>query len=199
MSPNLPERPRATASPVPSAAAAPPGQPVTAAAAGSTADGGATIGAGRFTLPAERGDLFAGSLMRKLPAGDRTLVIAYWTDADPATLSATTPTIVKLAARLEGGDSKNTVKVSRFLATADDGSTSTTLAEDRGEFVITPPYAYGTALTIRPSNPTTTSVGLSIQFELLVETAPGSGAYFRQTVLDTVRVALPATVRGTQS
>ena len=48
----------------------------------------------------DRGDLKAGSLTRKLAAGDANLVINYWTDADPATLSADFPTLVQLAAHI---------------------------------------------------------------------------------------------------
>jgi hypothetical protein len=212
MSPHLPERPAAA----PSTPASPTAAPQASAAASAPADAtdGETTSAETTIVNshADRGDLYRGSLTRKLSAGDRTVVVDYWTDADPKTFSATTSTVVKLSAHLEGSDSSSAteVKVSRFLATEDDGTTTTTLSEDRGEFVITSPYSYGTALTVRPADPTATSVTLSVQFELLVETAPGSGAYARQTVLDSVRIALPATtptaapvvpttVRGTAS
>jgi hypothetical protein len=149
------------------------------------------------TPPADRGDLGRGSLTRKLAAGERTLVIDYWTDADPATLTAASPTVIKVSAHIENGDAEHAVKVSRFLATFDDGQALTTMSDDRGEFVLTPPYSYGTALTLRPTNPTAQSVTVSVQFDLLIETAPGSGSYFRQTVLDNVRIAFPT--RGAAS
>jgi hypothetical protein len=200
MSPHLPERP-ATA---PSPASIPAAAPLTSSAAtpADASDGETTSAETTIVNPhADLGDLYRGSLTRKLTAGDRTVVVNYWTDADPKTFSARTSTVVKLSAHLEGPDTgagpTNAVKVSRFLATEDDGTTSSTLAEDRGEFVITPPFSYGTALTVRPADPTATSVTLSIQFELLVETAPDSGAYARQTVLDSVRIALPATTPTT--
>ncbi len=190
MSPNLPERPHPAGSPAPATdtAAAAPSSPVTVAPAGTS-----------VTPPVDRGDLYRGSLTRKLDVGFRKLIVDYWIDDDPGDLSAGTPTVVKLSARFEDSDNEHAVKVSRFLATKDDGATSTTLAEDRGEFVLTPPFSYGTALTVRPADPAATSVTVTIQFELLVESIPGSGAYFRQTVLDTVRIALPATNRGTAS
>lgn len=194
MSPNLPERPATTKPAAPQANSA---RTVTAAPA--TAAGGASTSAESTIVPNDRGDLYRGSLTHKLAAGDRTLVADYWMDADPAKLSATTPTVINLSAHLADGDTEHTVKVSRFLATEDDGTTTSTLSDDRGEFVVTPPYSYGTALTVQPANPAAASVTLSIQFDLLVETVPGSGAFFRQTVLDTVRIALPATPRGTQS
>jgi hypothetical protein len=131
-------------------------------------------------------------LTRKLSAGERTLVIDYWTDADPASLSASTPTVLQLTAHIENGDKEHAVKVSRFLATSDDGSAPATVSDDRGEFVLTPPFSYGTALTLRPTNVAAPSITVSIHFDLLVETEPGSGAFFRQTVLDNVRIAFPA-------
>jgi hypothetical protein len=198
MSPNLPQRPHAAASPTATSAAAARQATATPTAA-DPADGETTSTENTVVTPAkDRGDLYRGSLTHKLAAGDRTMVIDYWTDADPKTLSATVPTIVKVSAHLEDGDTAHAVKVSRFLATADDGTSVATLSDDRGEFVVTPPFSYGTALTVHPANPTASSVTLSIQFDLLVETAPGSGAYFRQTVLDSVRIALPAaTAAGT--
>src|SRR4051812_43828792 len=200
MSPNLPQR-QATAAPSASAAPqTPPARTVTAAPATAAAgDGGVTTTAESTIKPNNRGDLYRGSLTHKLAAGDRTLVIDYWTDADPTKLSAATPTVLQLSAHLEDGDTTHKVEVSRFLATADDGTTVATLSDDRGEFIVTPPYSYGTALTVQPADQSATSVTLSAQFDLLVETIPGSGAFFRQTVLDTVRIALPATPRGTQS
>jgi hypothetical protein len=194
MSPNLPQRHHSTAAPTAASTSAPTAAttPAPATPAADPADGETTSTENTIVTPArDLGDLYRGSLTHKLAAGDRTLVIDYWTDADPKTLSATVPTIVKLSAHLEDGDTTHAVKVSRFLATADDGTSSATLSDDRGEFVVTTPYSYGTALTVHPANPAATSVTLSIQFDLLVETVPGSGAFFRQTVLDSVRIALP--------
>jgi hypothetical protein len=208
MSPNLPQRqptasPSASATPKPAPRTVPAAPvvaaPVAAAPVTASSDTGVDTSSESTIARNDRGDLYRGSLTHKLAAGDRTLVIDYWTDADPSKLSATAPTTVKLSAHLEDGDTEHTVKVSRFLASEDDGTTASTLSDDRGEFVITPPYSYGTALTVQPADRSATTVTLSIQFDLLVETVPGSGAFFRQTVLDSVRIALPATPRGTQS
>lgn len=195
MSPDLPRKP---AAPAPATIDA---KPVAATASSSGAADSATTGTPTSALPVDRGDLSGGSVTRKLAAGERTLVIDYWTTADAKRLSAGTPFALQLSAHIEGGkaddgETPNAVKVSRFLATADDGTSTSTLSDDRGEFVVTPPYSYGTALTVRTGDPAATMVTLSVQFDLLIETAPESGAYFRQTVLDTVRIALPATPTG---
>lgn len=50
--------------------------------------------------------------------------------------------------------------------------------------MLTPPYSYTSALAL-PKTAESAST-LSIRFDLLLETAPGSGAFYRQTVLDTV-------------
>lgn len=136
-----------------------------------------------------RGDLAAGSLTRLLNAGSRKLAITYWTSQDPNTWTAAEAVPVQLSAHIENGDGAHAVKVSRFLATLDDGSTIVTLADDQGQFVITPPFSYSSALMVRPANHSVTEATLSVEFDLLVETAPHSGQFFRQTVLDTVHLS----------
>ena len=136
------------------------------------------------TRPA--GDLDTGSTTRTVPAGERTLVVDWWTTEQATQWRAADTKGVQLSAHLEGGDADLEVLVTRFVATADDGTTRTTVAEDRGEFALQPPYGYGTALVLTPSAADAGQVDLSVQFDLLVETEPGSGRYFRQTVLDSI-------------
>ena len=95
---------------------------------------------------------------------------------------------VQFSAHLENAGDTQTVYVSRFVATLDDGTNVKQVSEDKGSFVITPPYSYSGALTVHPADAAATSADLSIEFDLLVETAPGSGQFFRQTVLDTVHL-----------
>jgi hypothetical protein len=132
------------------------------------------------------GDLDTGSATHAVPAGDRTVVIDYWT-GEPATgwTAAGTKT-VQLAAHLEGGDEDQEVLVTRFVATTDDGTARTVVTEDRGEFALTPPFSYSTTLSLTPATPGATEATLSVQLDLLVETESGSGRYFRQTVLDSI-------------
>jgi hypothetical protein len=135
------------------------------------------------------GDLDSGSATHRLDAGGRSLVVDYWTTQDPAQWTADRGAAVQLSAHLEDSDDRHAVKVSRFNAVLDDGHTRTTLADDRGEFVVTPPYSYGSALTVPALPSSTTEATVAVQFDLLVETEPGSGSFFRQTVLDSVRLA----------
>ena len=136
------------------------------------------------------GDLDTGTATHVLPAGDRKVVVDYWTDdAATAWTPAGTKT-VQLSAHIEDDTSEQTVLVTRFVATADDGTARTTVVEDRGEFAITPPFSYGTVLSLQPSAPAADQITLYVQLELLVETEHTSDRYFRQTVLDSLVLPL---------
>jgi hypothetical protein len=140
--------------------------------------------------PRPSGDLDTGSITHSLPAGDRTVVVDYWTTQDATGWTGSSDKTVQVAVHLEGGRSRQDVEVTRFLATTDDGTSRTTVAEDRGEFVLTPPFSYTTALGLPPSSADASSLTLAVQVELLVETSPNSGQFFRSTVLDSLTLPL---------
>jgi hypothetical protein len=173
-----------------SESAEPSAEPTTAAR--ETPDTAETEAAAATTTAPVRpaGDLDSGSLTRTLAAGDRTVVVDYWTTGQAPTWTPGDDKTVQLATHVEGGDTDTEVLVTRFAATTDDGTTRVLAAEDRGEFSLTPPFSYTTALTLPEAAPTATSMTLTVQFDLLVETEPGSSRYFRQTVLDTVELPL---------
>ncbi|SFP45805.1 hypothetical protein SAMN05660464_3159 [Geodermatophilus dictyosporus] len=150
----------------------------------------ATVPAAPTTPARPAGDLDTGALTHALSAGDRTVVIDYWTTGQAATWTAEDDKTVQLAAHVEGGDEDNEVLVTRFAVTVDDGTTRALAAEDRGEFALMPPYSYSTALTLPGAAPTAEALTLEVQFDLLVETEPGSERWFRQTVLDTLQLPL---------
>jgi hypothetical protein len=136
------------------------------------------------------GDLDTGSLTHSLPAGARTVVVDYWTTQNAKEWRAHGTKTIQVAAHVEGGGTASTVEVTRFSATADDGTSRTTAAQDDGQFVITPPYSYSSVITLLPSSPRASAVTLYVQFDLLVETYTGSGQFYRQTVLDTLKLPL---------
>lgn len=154
--------------------------------------------AARATATRPSGDLDAGTLTRKLPAGSRSVVLDYWTDEDAAHWTADAAKSLRVSAHIELAEDdtvsvygvERLMKVTRFAATVDDGSSRSVVAEDRGEFAVMPPYSYTTALILPPSPTGTSQLVLSVQFDLLVETEPGSGVFFRQTVLDSLRLPL---------
>lgn len=139
------------------------------------------------------GDLDTGSTTHRLDAGGRSVVVDYWVEDDPGTWTADRPTTIRLAAHVEEADSRHAVKVSRFGAVLDDGSRRVLITEDRGDFVLTPPYSYGGALTIPALPSDTRTAEIAVQFDLLVETEPRSDSYFRQTVLDTIQLSFATT------
>jgi hypothetical protein len=141
------------------------------------------------TRPA--GALDSGSLTRVLAAGAQSVVSDYWTGDQATTWTAAADKTIQLAAHVEGdADEDNEVLVTRFVVTADDGTTRAVAAEDRGEFALMPPFSYSTAFTVPESAPTADAVTLYVQFDLLVETEPGSQRYYRQTVLDALELPL---------
>jgi hypothetical protein len=167
------------------------------------AQGGRSAAAERIAVPASvttqeaearvTGDLDTGSTTHRLDAGGRSLVIDYWTEQDPASWTADRAATIRLAAHVEDADSRHAIKVSRFGAVLDDGVQRTLVSEDRGEFVVTPPYSYGGALTLPELPSRIPTAEVAVQFDLLIETEPGSGSYFRQTVLDTLRLSFATT------
>ncbi|MBM7808631.1 hypothetical protein JOD57_004468 [Geodermatophilus bullaregiensis] len=157
----------------------------------------AAVAAAPSTPDRPAGDLDSGSLTRTLPAGDRTVVVDYWTADQATTWTAEDDKTIQLAAHVEGGDTGDSrgdetpeVLVTRFAVTGDDGTTRTLVTEDRGEFALTPPFSYTTALSLPGAPSAATALSLSVQFDLLVETEPGSARYYRQTVLDTLELPL---------
>ncbi len=157
----------------------------------STAAAAATSSVAPVLPVRPTGDLDSGSVTRVLAAGAQSVVIDYWT-ADQATAwTATGDKTIQLAAHVEGGSDEDLeVLVTRFVVTADDGTTRLVAVEDRGEFALMRPFSYTTAFTVPESAPTAGAVTLYVQFDLLVETEPGSQRYYRQTVLDTLELPL---------
>ncbi|MCZ2829345.1 hypothetical protein O2W14_10920 [Modestobacter sp. VKM Ac-2986] len=175
-----------------SAAAAETSAATTSAAPATTAGPAITPVAEEAPVTPVRsaGDLDTGSVTHTVAAGDRDVVIDWWTDQEAVSWTAADAKTIQLAAHVEGGTARQAVKVTRFAATADDGTTRTTVTEDRGEFVLTPPFDYTSALNVAPSAATATQLTVYVQFDLLVETAIGSGEYFRQTVQDSIELPL---------
>ncbi len=139
-------------------------------------------------VPAPTGALAAGSATHKVQAGARSVVLDYWSRLPANKWTVSSDPVLQVAAHVEGGGDKNKVKITHFGATYSDGRTTTQVGSDDGEFIFTPPFSYTTALPLpRPASGTRSATVL-IQLNLLVETAPDSQEYFRNTVLDRVRL-----------
>lgn len=139
------------------------------------------------------GDLAKGSVTHILGAASRHLIIDYWITDKPATLTPEDTPILRLSAHLDGAPDEEAIQVTRFNATA----LGQVLVNDTGNFAVQPPYSYSSGVVV-PANPGAHSTQIVFTFDLLTETAPGTGVFTRQTVLDTVTVgyALPGTASG---
>ena len=171
----------------------------TSAAAASGAATVASAAPAAAQPPLVRGALATGSMVRMLATGGRTLVVNYWTSQPVATWTSDDNVAITLSAHMAGSDTRHTVLVTRFKATldVDASSEATVLREDSGRFVMTPPYSYGSAM-IMPAQPATARTAtITVEFDLLIETVPRSGQYFRQTVLDSFQLTfVPHTSQG---
>jgi hypothetical protein len=142
----------------------------------------------RTPRPVATGALATGSATHKVEAGARSVVLDYWSNLPATKWTVNSDPVLQLTAHVEGGGDKNEVKITHFGATYSDGKTATQVGSDDGEFIFTPPFSYTTALPLpRPASGTRTASVL-IQLNLLVETAPDSHEYFRNTVLDRIRL-----------
>lgn len=129
------------------------------------------------------GEMIKGSVSHKLGAAGNQLVIDYWTAENPATWTAQSSPIIRLSASVAGSAEKNAIKVTRFNARID--ATDTTLANDTGDFAVDAPHSYSSSIVVPGSTPEA-GTRVIFTFDLLTETAPGSGIFTRQTVMDTL-------------
>jgi hypothetical protein len=170
----------------------------TSAASGAAAAPSASLAA--VQPPLVRGALATGSMVRTLAAGGRTLVVDYWTSQPVATWTSDDNVAINLSAHMQGSDIRHAVLVTRFTATLDvDASAqASVLRDDNGRFVMTPPYSYGSTVMMPRQPATARTATISVEFDLLIETVPGSGQYFRQTVVDSFQLTfVPHTTQGT--
>ncbi|WP_127551297.1 hypothetical protein [Actinoplanes sp. OR16] len=136
------------------------------------------------------GPLDTGTVTHKLKQGDFTVQLTYWTSDNAKLYTADSVKTINVAAHIEDADSKHRMKVSTFQVTQDDGTNRAVVTKDSGDFDVTPPYPYNTVLTVPAATEGATALTLTIQMDLLVETAPKSGAYYRSTALDTLTLPL---------
>jgi hypothetical protein len=137
---------------------------------------------------AVRGDLSSGSKTHRLGAAAHTLIIDYWTTEDPTSWTPDSSPIINLNARIDGAATGEAIKVTRFNARVD--ALGSVLANDTGNFAIDPPYAYSSGVVV-PANPKATSTKIVFTIDLLTETAPGTGIFTRQTILDSLTIGYP--------
>lgn len=136
-------------------------------------------------------DLADGSTSRSLGAAGNYLLIDYWTTDNTAMWTAASSPIIQLSAKVAGAIDGRTVKITRFNARVD--ALNAVLANDTGDFAIGDPHSYSSAVVV-PGNAGADSTRIVFTFDLLTETAPFTGVFTRQTVMDSLTIGYAAQV-----
>jgi hypothetical protein len=156
--------------------------------ASSTPSGARSTAAAQPVTATTSSTFAAGALTHVVSGGTRDLSIRYWTTEPAASWHDGVPSVIQFSATLSGTDTTHTVRVARMLATASQASgTTSTLIDDGSQPIITPPYSYSGVLQLGANAATITE--LNLEFDVLVQVAPGSTNVYRQAYIDTVSLA----------
>jgi hypothetical protein len=136
------------------------------------------------------GPLDTGTVVHRLKQGNFTVQLTYWTADNAKVYTAAGVKTINVTAHIEDTDSTHRIVVGTFEVIQDDGTARTTVTTDKGTFDVTPPYPYNTVVTLPAATAGATTLTLSVQMDLLVETAPKSNSYYRSTALDTLTLPL---------
>lgn len=136
------------------------------------------------------GPLDTGTVTHRLKQGTFTVQLTYWTSDNAKLYTAASSKTLNVSAHIEDADNTHRITVSTFQVTQDDGTKRAVAATDSGKFDVTPPYPYSTVVTLPAATTGATKLTLTVRLDLLVETAPDSGSYYRSTALDTLTLPL---------
>lgn len=131
--------------------------------------------------PTITGEMVKGSASHKLGAAENQLVVDYWTSENPASWTPDSSPIIRLSASVAGSVEKKVIKITRFNARID--AANTVMANDTGDFAVDAPHSYSSSVVV-PANPSVLSTRIIFTYDLLTETAPGTGVFTRQTITD---------------
>jgi hypothetical protein len=145
-------------------------------------------------------DLSRGSLKRTLGAGGVTLAVVYYSTLSMAdwTPAATKPLTLSLVADFADGSTQNIYLTETTLdidVAGDDGPLAplkpiVDKAPVKPGYLVKAPTSYGQVFTIPALPSAARSVTVNFTYELLVQSAPKSNEYSRQSAGDTVIIAL---------
>lgn len=146
-------------------------------------------------------DLAKGSLKRTLRAGAAVLDVSYWSTLDLGqwTPGVPKPLNVVVTATLEGGAKGQQTFLSAArastTATGADGVPQVLDAVDDSAsvapgYLISKPNSYQQVLTLPAAPAGSTSVRITLTYELLIQSAPKADTYLRQATSDTIEVPL---------
>ena len=145
-------------------------------------------------------DLATGSAKRDLEAGNIQLSIVYYSTLgmDKWTADANKPVSFSLVAKLAQSHGEK-IYLSRVSLTPAVAGPAGTLAAPAAlvdtstvspGYYVKSPYSYSQTFVIPAVDPAATSVTLSINYEMLLQTSKNSKSYSKQTASDTLTVAI---------
>jgi hypothetical protein len=145
-------------------------------------------------------ELATGSAHHSLQAGDIALTVDYYStlSMDEWTAAANKPLTFSLQGTL-GSDQGQSIYLSRVsltpaVAGPDGPLPSPAAITDQSSvgqgYYIKAPYTYSQTFILPALDPSATSVTLSFTYEILLQTAPGSNDYAKQTAADQLTVAI---------
>jgi hypothetical protein len=140
------------------------------------------------------GELDDGTAQHVQTAAGAKVVLSYWTDDDPKAWTPTSQGILQSSVQVQGVDAKKVVRVTRYAVLATASSPFAKLVDDRGQFVVSAPYTYGSTFALPAVAQTVKAEKLRIVIDIEVETAPGTGRFTRQTLID--QLGVPYIVPG---
>jgi hypothetical protein len=151
----------------------------------------ASAGAQPVRLPVRAsGPLDTGTVTHRLKQGNFSVKLTYWTSDNAKVYTAETLKTINVSAHIEDTGNTHRLTVSTFQVIQDDGTKRDVVATDNGKFDVTPPYPYGTVVTLPAATAGAAKLTLTVRLDLLVETAPKSNSYYRSTALDTLTLPL---------
>ena len=145
-------------------------------------------------------ELATGSTQHELQAGDIALTVTYYStlSMDLWTADANKPLSFSMVGKL-GSDQGQKIYLSRVTLTSavegPDGSlTPPAPLSDQAAvapgYLIKDPYSYSQTFIIPALDPAATSMTLSFTYEILLQSAPDSGDYAKQTASDQLTIAI---------
>jgi len=136
------------------------------------------------------GPLDTGTVTHVVKQGTFSVQLVYWTSDNAKLYTASSVKTINVAAHVQDADSSHRISVTTFQVTQDDGTKRSIAYTDNGRFDVTPPYPYNTVVTLPAATAGSRALALTVQVNLLVETAPKSNSYYRSTALDTLTLPL---------
>jgi hypothetical protein len=146
-------------------------------------------------------DLATGSTVRQLSAGSIGLTATYWSELGMdkwTAVEGAKPLKLSVTAQLSGDEGQQVylssvsavLAVSGPLGSLPGPPALTDTASIPLGYAVKAPYSYSQTFVLPAVDPTATSVTISVNYELLLQTTPTSSAYAKQTATDVVTIAL---------